>query len=89
MRLLARSDPCSSRQEGRALKIGGLRAETTPGGRHRVAATVTWEERDKPAETVYFESPAAFAADMAPRPEAFLLVGVMPAMDFGERRVEI
>jgi hypothetical protein len=50
---------------------------------------VAWEERDRPAETVYFESPAAFAADMAPRPETFLLAGVMPAMDFGERRVEI
>ncbi|HUG36170.1 MAG TPA: hypothetical protein VML54_04415, partial [Candidatus Limnocylindrales bacterium] len=50
---------------------------------------MTWEERDRPAETVFFESPAAFAADMAPRPETFLLAGVMPAMDFGERRVEV
>jgi hypothetical protein len=59
------------------------------GGRARAAATVVWEDRDRPRQEIFFEVPAEFAGGLEPNPEAFLLAGVMPASDFGERRVSI
>lgn len=70
------------------MRIDDLRAGVV-NGRARAAATVTWEDCDRPRQEVFFETPEAFAERLVPNPEAFLLAGVMPAMDFGERRVRI
>ena len=48
-----------------------------------------WEDCDRPSQEVYFECPASFAEDIAPNPNAFLLACAMPAMDCGERRVQV
>jgi len=63
--------------------------KTISGDRARIAATYTWEDCDRPQTEVYIETASAFAEDLAPNANAFLLGGVMPAMLHGERRVYI
>lgn len=50
---------------------------------------VTWEDCDRPAQEIYFETDETFAADLTCNPHTFLIACVMPAMDSGEKRVRI
>ena len=59
------------------------------GGRARVEATVTWEDCDRPSQTVFYETDEAFSDALTCNPHAFLVGAVMPAMYHGERRVAI
>jgi hypothetical protein len=59
------------------------------GDRTRVVATVIWENRDRPAQDVFFETTAEFAEDLSCNPNAFLTACVLPAMRFGEQRIAI
>lgn len=70
------------------MRIVDLRKVAQPGG-VRVAATVIWEECDRPNQEVYVECRGPAAEELAPNPDAFLLACVMPAMEYRERRVEI
>ena len=70
------------------MRIVDLRKVARPGGA-RVAATVIWEECDRPTQEVYVECRGPAAEDLAPNPDAFLLACVMPAMEYRERRVQI
>jgi hypothetical protein len=70
------------------MRISDLRSEGT-GARPRVAATVTWEESDRPPLDVFFETDERFAADMSCDPHAFLVACVPPALRHGERRIAI
>lgn len=56
-------------------------------GRKRVSARLIWEENDHPAQTLYFETPTAYAEGLVPDPHAFLIAGALPAMHFGEKRI--
>lgn len=55
----------------------------------RVSATITWEDCDRPEKEIYIETDARFAKDISCNPHTFLLIGIMPAMRHGERRVLI
>jgi len=55
----------------------------------RVAATVTWEDCDRPTSEVYFETDEAFAKDLSCNPHAFLVGCIIPALYYGEERVFI
>ena len=61
------------------MKIEDLRSEKG-GGRAKVAATVIWEDCDRPTHEVYFETDEAFADGLSCNPHAFLLD--RPALDF-------
>ena len=68
------------------MKIENLRTEKN-GDRSRVAATVTWEDCDRPKQEVYFETDEAFSDGLSLNPHAFLVGGILPAMRHGEERI--
>lgn len=70
------------------MKIENLRREHRQ-NRVRIAATVIWENCDRPPQELYFETPAEFAEDFACNPNAFLLATALPAMRYGEQRIAI
>jgi hypothetical protein len=70
------------------VKIENLISEKK-GNRARVAATVSWEDCDRPTDEVYFETEEAFAQDLTCNPHAFLLACAIPAIHYGEERIVI
>jgi hypothetical protein len=68
--------------------IDGLRSERR-NDRARVAATVRWENSDRPTQEIYFETDAAFAKDLTCNPDAFVVGCVIPAFHYGEKRILI
>lgn len=70
------------------MKIENLRTEKK-GNRPRVAASITWEDCDRPALDMYFETEEAFEEGLTCDPHAFLVGCVLPAMHHGEKRVRI
>ncbi len=55
----------------------------------RAVATVIWENRARPAQDIYFETTAEFAADISANPNAFLTACTLPAMHYGESRIAL
>jgi hypothetical protein len=70
------------------VRIENLRSENKQ-NRARVAATVTWEDCDRPRQEIYFETPEEFGQDLTCNPHAFLVGCLMPAMRHGENRIAI
>ena len=70
------------------MKIENLRSERN-GDRARVAATVTWEDCDRPAHDVFFEVDEQFSESLSCDPHAFLIGCAIPALHYGEERVFI
>ncbi|MBE9167505.1 hypothetical protein IQ238_08215 [Pleurocapsales cyanobacterium LEGE 06147] len=70
------------------MKIDNLRTENYE-NRTRVAATMIWEDRDRPSQDIYFETTKEFATDICCDPNAFLTICAIPAMRYGERRIAI
>ncbi len=70
------------------MKITDVRIESCPRGA-RVAARVGWEDSDRPALDIYFETAAEFAAGLSPDSEAFAIGCAIPALSHGERRLSI
>lgn len=68
------------------MRIENLRSEKRGA---RVAATVIWEDCERPRHEVYFETDEAFADDLSCNPHAFLVGCIVPAMHYGEKRVFI
>ncbi|MFZ5917479.1 MAG: hypothetical protein ACOYZ7_11125 [Chloroflexota bacterium] len=68
------------------MKIENLKSEKI-GNRARVAATISWEDNDRPTQEVYFETDEAFAQDLSCNPHAFLVGCIMPALQHGEKRI--
>jgi len=68
--------------------IEGLRSEQQ-GDRARIAATVRWEDSDRPTQDIYFETQLEFVKDLTCNPHAFLVGCVMPAFHHGEKRILI
>lgn len=68
------------------MRIDNLRSEKKD-GRARVAATVSWEDCDRPAYELYFETDEAFAEGLSCNPDAFLIGCAIPAMHYGEERI--
>ena len=63
--------------------------KSTIDGKVRVSATVIWENRDRPAQEVFFETTAEFGEDLSINPNAWLLACTLPAMRYGESRIAI
>lgn len=70
------------------MKIDQLRVEPR-GPLVRAAATVRWEDADRPVQEIYYEVPAEYGEAVSAGAEAFLTVCVLPAMRAGERRVAV
>ncbi len=70
------------------MKIESIRSEQGD-NRHRVAATVTWEDCNRPKQDLYFETDNEFAHSLTSDPHAFLLACAIPAMHYREKRVSI
>jgi len=70
------------------VKISDLRTSQA-NGQAQVSAMVTWEDSDRPAQTVYFATPLEFADALTTDLDAFLLAAVMPALYHGERRLAV
>lgn len=71
------------------MKIADFRSEEHGPDRTRVAATVTWEDCDRPEQDVYFETTSTFAQDLSCNPHAFLIGCAIPAFHYGETRVHL
>ena len=70
------------------MKIEGIERGDM-GERSRTVARVTWEDCDRPAEEIYFETEQEFADGLAPGAEPFLVAGLVPAFRHGERRIAV
>jgi hypothetical protein len=70
------------------MRIRDLKAEEVEGGR-RISANIVWEAAARPPQTLYFETPYPFAADLNPSPDAFMLAMLPAAVWSGEPRVQI
>ena len=70
------------------MKIENLRTERNE-NRARVAATVSWEDCDRPSYELFFETEEVFAESISCNPHAFLLACAIPAMYYGEKRLFI
>ncbi len=70
------------------MKIQNLQS-TKEGNRARVTASVIWEDCDRPAQEIYFETKETFSEDLSCNPEAFLVGCILPAMHHGEKRISI
>ena len=70
------------------MKIEEFRSEQE-NNRAKIAATVVWENCDRPVQELYFETDEEFAGDISCNPHAFLVACIMPAMRFGEKRLFI
>lgn len=70
------------------MRVEEFRKETN-GSRVRVAATVIWEDNDRPPQEVYYETDQAFAQDLTCDPQAFLVGSILPAMRHGEERIAL
>ena len=70
------------------MKIENLRIEQH-GSSVRSIATLIWENRDRSAQDIYFETTEEFASDLSCNPHAFLIAGIIPAMRYGEARIAI
>ena len=68
------------------MKIDNFRSEKR-NGRATVLATVTWEESDRSAQEIFFETEEKFGESLSCNPHAFLVGCILPAMHHGERRV--
>lgn len=68
------------------MKIENLRTEKRD-KRMAVLATVTWEDSDRPPQTLFFETDAAYADSLTCNPNAFLIACAVPALHFRERRI--
>lgn len=55
----------------------------------KVRATVRWEAIDRPDDEIYIATESKFVNDIAPNANAFLAGALVPALHFGERRIEI
>ena len=70
------------------MKIENFNRITTT-NRARVSATVIWENCDRPAQEVYFETTAQYAQDLTLNPNSWLLCSALAAMRYGETRIKI
>jgi hypothetical protein len=70
------------------MRIENLRTEQKQ-NRARVAATIIWEDSERPEQELYFETDRGFEKDLACNPQAFLIAAIMPAFCGGEKRVAI
>jgi hypothetical protein len=70
------------------MKIEDIRLEQH-GSRARLSANITWEDNERGAQELYFETEEEFADALSCNPHAFLVACIMPAMRYNEKRLSI
>jgi hypothetical protein len=70
------------------MRVENLRLQHR-GDRARLAATVYWEDCDRPTQDIYFETAAEFADALACTAHPFLVAATIPAFRHGERRIAV
>jgi len=70
------------------MRIEDLRTERKK-NRSRIVATIVWEDSDRGRQDIYFETTDDFANGLTLGPHPFLLAGIMPALEYGEKRILI
>lgn len=70
------------------MKVEGLN-ESIINGRPRISATMHWEDNDRPATEIFFETDAEFKDDLTCHAHPFFVAGVVPALASGEKRIAI
>jgi hypothetical protein len=75
-------------KELKQMRIQDLRTEKRQ-DRTRVAATVVWEDCDRPSYELFFETGNDYANALTCNPNAFLIGSIVPALHYGEERVFI
>ena len=53
----------------------------------RIAASVDWEDSDRPSREIFIETEKEFSGDISCNPDAFLAGCIVPAIHLGEKRV--
>jgi len=53
----------------------------------RIAATVDWEDNDRPSREIFIETEKEFSGDISCNPDAFLVGCIVPAIHLGEKRI--
>jgi hypothetical protein len=53
----------------------------------RIAATVQWEDIDRPSQEIFIETEKEFSGDISCNPDAFIVGCLVPALHFGEKRI--
>ena len=57
--------------------------------RTRVSALVEWEDSDRQAKEIFIETVEDFGRDISDNPHAFLVGCIIPAIHFGEKRIQL
>jgi hypothetical protein len=70
------------------MKIENLRTERI-NQRSRVSATIAWEDQDRPAFDMHFETDGSPSQDLSCNPHAFLIACIMPAFCHDEGRIRL
>lgn len=68
------------------MKIVNLRSENST-GRVRLSADIIWEDSERPAMELYFETISEFADSLSLNPHAFVVASTIAAMHHNEKRV--
>jgi hypothetical protein len=63
--------------------------QTREGDQSAVSARLRWEDNEHPLKTLYFQTDRTFDKHLTPRPEAFLVASLLPAIHFGEKRIRV
>ena len=63
--------------------------KTLTNQRAKVSANVVWEDCNRPAQEVYFETTIEYADDLYANPNSWLLCSALAAMRYGEKRIKI
>ena len=70
------------------MRLENLRAEEL-GERRRIAADVVWETAPRQPQSLFYEVPYPFAADLELNGNAFVLASLPFALWWGERRIQV
>lgn len=70
------------------MRIENLRSEAKDNSL-RFIAKISWEDSNRPAQEIYFETEKSIGVGPECDPHAFLVACIIPAMHHGERRVSI
>ncbi len=55
----------------------------------RASARVTWESCNRPEQEIFIETEKMFSSDIIANPHAFLVGCIIPALYFGEKRIQV
>ncbi|MGD2094098.1 MAG: hypothetical protein PVH77_03725 [Phycisphaerales bacterium] len=70
------------------MKVQNLRLESLQGA-SRVAATVIWEDSERPTQEICFSTPEEYTDFLYPNADSYLVGCILPAIEHGEQRIKL